>query len=300
MDGETRFQAPHHSAPQGSSSLYCLGVDQKLKLAFRVTIAVLCGALAFVVTCIAAISLWFDGKSYASPRDDAPTHVLLVGLDTRANEVGGLPDAMVLLDLETMEQQSISRDWENSRNNPRIPLVQKHLEVQRCQAFCGIVGAYVIPQLDGEKDLESRKEEGLESLRRVVELEYQIPTLAVIAFDLTWARSYLNHIGPITVEVESALPVGGKLVQGQLVEIKRYIVPGEQALSGPDLFWFARSREGTSNASRMSRQLQIVRGILSQRGQLEILGSTLFAQGYFLTDLTVGDILPLLMAMNPK
>lgn len=264
-------------------------VDKTRRVIFIAGLALFV-AVVLVVVYLVALGVWLDSKSYESQRENHPTHVLLVGLDTRPDEAGGLPDAMVLLDLRTMAPESIPRDWETSVTQPKAPLIQKYFGLQDCKTFCGIVGIYVFPQLAEGKDPESLKSEGLEALRRVVGIEYGIKDLAVIAVDLAWARSYFRHLGPIKVEVKDPIPVGGTPINGQLVNIARSISPGLQALSGSDLYWFARAREGTSNESRMARQLQLVREMLAQRTPSELLSTALQAKGYVLTDLNLNDL----------
>jgi len=265
-------------------------VANKTRRLFLIAVLALFAAVVALAAYLAAVATWLDSKSYQSSRISPPTHVLLVGLDTRPNEVGGLPDALILVDLRTMTTESIPRDWETSIIQPKVPLVQKYFGVQDCQTFCGIVGIFVVPQLEVGKDPDLLKAAGLESLRRVVGTEYGLTDVAVVAVDLAWAKSYFGHLGPIKIAVKEPIPVGGKLLNGELTDIVRSIPPGFQSLSGPDLYWFARAREGTSNENRMDRHLQLVGEMLAQRTQFELLSTALKAKGYALTDLDFKDL----------
>ena len=64
----------------------------------RITLMVVLGALLLAI--IGVGSLWVS-YGYHSSREGAPSHILLVGLDSRSAEDAGLPDSLTLIELSS-------------------------------------------------------------------------------------------------------------------------------------------------------------------------------------------------------
>lgn len=222
-------------------------------------------------------------------RLNEPTHLLLVALDSRWPGEGGLPDALILLDLETGNFSSIPRDWRDSNLEPETSLVEKYLGLISCEPFCGIQGVYGFGQLP-----DSRSEAtplGLAKLARTVKHELQLGSVAFISFDLTWAYSFLTRLGALEVHVSEPVPVGGVRVSGTYQGVERYIRSGTSQLEGEDLFWVARARFGSSNADRIARQEALIESALSQKSAAQLVRAAWGARGYLATDLTLSETL---------
>ena len=225
------------------------------------------------------------------------SHVLVVALDSRTPEDAGLPDSLILLNLEDGSMESIPRDWQWSRIAPAKTLVEKHLGIGNCSPFCSIQGVYALSKL-GQIGKAS-EEYALRKLVEVIRQEYEIPSLGVAVFDLTWAYSFLHKIGKVEVKISERLPVGGKDSNGSYTDIKRFLEPGPQSLEGEDLYWFARARQGSSNESRMLRQTELLSEIYSQFNSLDIIQAILSAKGRMYTDLSLWESIRL-ATTNPK
>jgi LCP family protein required for cell wall assembly len=72
-------------------------------------------------------------------------------------------------------------------------------------------------------------------------------------------RDLVDAVGGVTLNVRQPIPVGGL---GS--DVTGYIKPGKRKLDGHDVLWFARSREGSDDYSRMARQKCVMSAMLSQ------------------------------------
>jgi len=72
-------------------------------------------------------------------------------------------------------------------------------------------------------------------------------------------RDLVDAVGGVTLKVRAPIPVGGL---GS--DVTGYIEPGVRRLDGHDTLWFARSREGSDDYSRMARQKCVMSAMLQQ------------------------------------
>jgi anionic cell wall polymer biosynthesis LytR-Cps2A-Psr (LCP) family protein len=72
-------------------------------------------------------------------------------------------------------------------------------------------------------------------------------------------RSMVQAVGGLTLNVRDRIPIGG--VGGPVTD---HIEPGVQKLDGFQTLWFARSREGADDYSRMARQKCVMNAMLQQ------------------------------------
>jgi len=232
-----------------------------------------------------------------SNRDGRPTHILLVGIDSRDSKDAGLPDSLTLINLEQETLLPISRSWEYSIIEQGEKLVPFYLGVETCEPFCGVKGLYAFSKL-GELENNSDSQ-ALDTLARVVEREYSIPSLAFVAFDLARAQGILSNLAPIEVSIAKPVPVGGQVIDGKYTDIRRYIPLGKKSLGGEDAFWFARARHGTSNNDRIARQMALVEAIAQQKSFPQIAFATLASSGMLMTDLTIWETASIAVYFQP-
>ncbi len=69
----------------------------------------------------------------------------------------------------------------------------------------------------------------------------------------------VDAVGGVTLNVRQPIPVGGL---GK--DVTGYIEPGTRKLDGHDVLWYARSREGSDDYSRMARQKCVMTSMLGQ------------------------------------
>ena len=235
---------------------------------------------------------------FESSRHEPLSHLLIVGLDARPGGDKGLPDTLMLLDLGTGEFEQIPRNWQFSLLDPDAHLVTKYLGIEACEPFCSIQAVYAFSKLGLEPPITEDK--SLDTLARIVESEYRLPSVAVLAFDLTWAYSFFARVAPVTFELGEAVPVGGSMIDDGYSGVKRMIEPGLRQFYGGDLYWIARARFGTSNEDRMRRQTELVEAIRHQKNLVEIISAGWGAQGFFATDLQITELLRLATVTNPS
>ena len=72
-------------------------------------------------------------------------------------------------------------------------------------------------------------------------------------------KDLVDAVGGVTLNVRAPIPVGGL---GS--DVTGYIQPGVRRLDGHDTLWFARSREGSDDYSRMARQKCVMDAMLQQ------------------------------------
>jgi LCP family protein required for cell wall assembly len=72
-------------------------------------------------------------------------------------------------------------------------------------------------------------------------------------------KDLVDAVGGVTLNVRAPIPVGGL---GS--DVTGYIQPGVRRLDGHDTLWFARSREGSDDYSRMARQKCVMDAMLRQ------------------------------------
>lgn len=251
-------------------------------------IAILLGALfaAYVA----------KGHEYSSARLRQPDWLLIIGIDSRNESDRGLPDALMLKDLTTGKIQSISRTWKKSLLEPSRSLVERYLAITDCEPFCNVQGVYAYSAQSG--DIRTDAIQGVENLRNLIEKEYKLTSVAVVAFDLQWAKSFLGHIGGVQVNVRDVIRKGGRLVDGRLQKFNGTILTGTQKLNGDDLFWYSRSRYGSDNPARMGRQEEVFRELLSQKTKAELIAAGLQASGMLITDLDLSELANVLRVLK--
>jgi len=84
----------------------------------------------------------------------------------------------------------------------------------------------------------------------------------------------VNAVGGITVDVARKVPIGGgtDLTTGRKYPIKGYVGPGKNLhLDGYKALWFARSREGSTDYERMSRQKCVLNAMVKQLNPVTVL-----------------------------
>ena len=251
----------------------------------------------FAVVSMPLVSFW-NSSQMVSSRVLPATHLLIVALDARGGEDAGLPDSLILIDMDSGEKQSIPRNWTESRIEPGVNLVEKYLGLESCEPFCTIQGVYAF---GGALQQNSAGEyTGLEIMRKVIQEEYEAQSVALAVFDLTWAYSFLHRIGPIELEIQEPIPVGGLSLNGNYGQVERYLPKGTRSLEGDELYWFARARFGSDNEDRMRRQQELLNALLSQKDRASLLDAAVKAKGLVATDLNLREVLALQIGYQPQ
>lgn len=176
------------------------------------------------------------------------------------------PDSMLLVDLSDPVGISITpvlRDWTFSSLYPDRTLADVHFGILECEPYCEL------KDLAARVALERGPSEGpsTQSLvaAEVIQLELGLDAIRVLEVNPETVEQLFSALAPIEVEVFQPIPVGGKWIDEQMVDIRYWIPSGLQELSSEEMLWFARARWTSSNDDRVARQLQLVQALFDQR-----------------------------------
>jgi len=102
-------------------------------------------------------------------------------------------------------------------------------------------------------------------------------------------RDHVTALGGLTLNVRQPIPIGGL---GD--DVTGYVDPGKQKLNGFETLWYARSRAGSDDYSRMARQKCVINAMVQQLSPAKVI--TRFeaiakaTQGLITTDLPASEL----------
>jgi polyisoprenyl-teichoic acid--peptidoglycan teichoic acid transferase len=201
------------------------------------------------------------GDGAATSAHDGRYNVLLLGGDSGAGRWGLRPDSLTLasIDAETGRTVLISLP----RNMAQFPFAEGSVMDKQFPDGFNCDGCYlngVSTWAQDHTDLfGSSDNPGVDATIMGVEgiTGLQVNYWAMV--NLQGFKDLVDAVGGVTLNVRSPIPVGGlgSAVTG-------YIQPGVRRLDGHDTLWFARSREGSDDYSRMARQKCVMDAMLQQ------------------------------------
>jgi polyisoprenyl-teichoic acid--peptidoglycan teichoic acid transferase len=107
-------------------------------------------------------------------------------------------------------------------------------------------------------------EPGVTAVKQAVEGTLGLPIQYVVVVDLSGFRDLVDALGGVTIRVTEPLPIGQS---GQV------LAPGLRKLDGYQALWYARSRSGSSDYARMSRQRCVLGAILREADPATVLSN---------------------------
>lgn len=204
-------------------------------------------------------------------------NVLLAGSDAGTDRTGVRTDSLIMASIDTHTGDTtlvgIPRNLKNvpfPEDNPLHKVYPNGFDCSDCLMDAVWQEAEV-----KHRDLfpKDEKNPGLDTTREVVQeiTGQQIDYSVVI--DLSGFRQLVDAMGGVEINVPSRIPIGGKIVGGQIVpgSITGYIEPGYQRLDGHDALWYSRSRVASSDYDRMRRQRCMVNALVSQSNPFSLL-----------------------------
>ena len=199
----------------------------------------------------------FDNPFGASKSD----HLLLVGIDSWSGYPNGLPDMLLILDLDSREMRSIPRSTTLGKASE---LDLGELGDVFCQEFCTIQNVYSAAAADdGHSNGISTR--GILAVTGALASYENLDFLDVVAFDLIYARSLLSRLGEVELEDFPSVWVGPTKHGEKIAESGYQLDKTKAVLAGDDLYWFARSRHQSTEDARSLRQEILIRAILEQK-----------------------------------
>jgi polyisoprenyl-teichoic acid--peptidoglycan teichoic acid transferase len=201
------------------------------------------------------------GDGAATSAHDGRYNVLLLGGDSGAGRWGLRPDSLTVasIDAETGRTVLISLP----RNMAQFPFAEGSVMDKEFPDGFDCDGCYlnaVSTWAQDHTDLFGNSDNpGVDATIMGVEGITGLKVNYWAMVNLQGFKDLVDAFGGVTLNVRAPIPVGGL---GS--DVTGYIQPGVRRLDGHDTLWFARSREGSDDYSRMARQKCVMDAMLQQ------------------------------------
>lgn len=248
-----------------------LGQPLELVQRQRLLVVGLNGLLCFSI----AGGLLFASHMVAVHRDliatvagDGPTssathgryNVLLLGGDSGADRSGLRPDSISVASIDQETGRAII--FGLPRNMTGFPFPEGSVMAEQfpdgydCEG-CEL-NSLATWAADNKALFKGSDNPGVDATAQAVEGITGLPVNYYAMVNLEGFRSLVQAVGGLELNVRDRIPIGsGTKVTG-------YIEPGVRRLNGFETLWFARSREGADDYSRMARQKCVMNAMLQQ------------------------------------
>lgn len=201
-------------------------------------------------------------------------NLLLLGSDAGPDREGVRPDSIMVASIDTATGDTVFIGL--PRNLERVPfpvdnpLSQIFPEGYDCGDECLLNAVWTLAE--GRPDLfPGDSSPGLTTTRDVVSEVTGLTIDDTVLVDLSGFEQLVDAMGGVTINAIERVPIGGKVVDGQIVGITGWIEPGVQHMDGYHALWYARSRATTDDFSRMRRQRCVVGAIVDQVDPMRML-----------------------------
>ena len=192
---------------------------------------------------------------------DGRFNVLLLGGDSGAGRWGLRPDSLTVASIDADSGKTVLISL--PRNMAKFPVREGSVMDRKFPNGFDCDGCYLngVSTCAGDhEDLFKKSEHpGVDATVMAVEgiTDLRINYWAMV--NLQGFRDLVDAVGGVELTVRDRIPVGGL---GS--DVTGYIEPGTRVLDGHDTLWFARSREGSDDYSRMARQKCVMGAMLEQ------------------------------------
>lgn len=218
-----------------------------------------------------------DEKTANAWADQPRVNILLLGSDAGSDRIGVRTDSMMVASIDTETGNAVlfglPRNLEKAPIPSSNPLSKLYPHGYDCGDECLLNGIWTLATEHADL-FPGDDNPGLTSTRDVIGdiLGLQIDRSLVV--DLRGFQALVNAMGGVDINVKERLCVGCKNVNGRIVFTggkENWIEPGFQHLDGYHALWYARSRAGSDDFSRMRRQRCVTGAILNQANPTELL-----------------------------
>ncbi len=245
-----------------------LELRQKQRLAIVGLNGVLCfsvaGGLLFA-SHVVAVQRGFIAAMFGDGVASAATHgrynVLLLGGDSGADRWGLRPDSISVASIDQETGQAILFGLPRNMTNFPFPegsvMAEQFPDGYDCEG-CELNSLSTFAQ-DNKELFRGEDNPGVAATIEGVEGITGLTINYYAMVNLQGFRSLVQAVGGLELNVRDRIPIGG--VGGP---VTGYIEPGVQRLNGFETLWFARSREGADDYSRMARQKCVMNAMLQQ------------------------------------
>lgn len=218
------------------------------------------------------------GGAEANAWADKPrVNVLLLGSDAGDDRVGVRTDSMMVASIETTTGDTVlfglPRNLEFAPIPSSNPLSTLYPNGYDCGDECLLNGVWTLAT-DHPDLFPGDSNPGLTTTRDVIGEILGLDVDRTLVVNLQGFRALVDAMGGVDINVKERVCVDCKLVNGRIVFARgeeKWIETGEQHLGGNLALWYARSRAGSDDFSRMRRQRCVTGAILSQANPVELL-----------------------------
>jgi LCP family protein required for cell wall assembly len=157
------------------------------------------------------------------------------------------------------------------------PLSATYPDGYDCGDECLLNGVWTLAADAAEQDpalFAGDPNPGLTTTRDVIGEILGLDIDRSLVVNLQGFQALVNAMGGVEINVQERVCVSCKLSNGRIVftgGVERWIEPGLQRLDGYHALWYARSRAGSDDFSRMRRQRCVTAAILDQANPTELL-----------------------------
>ena len=200
----------------------------------------------------------FAQKGFTSSTDGR-FNILLLGSDAGRDRFGVRPDSISVLSFNADTGAMVNIGIPRNLQHAPIP-VDSPLREFYGESWDDLINAAYKNVMDNHQDAYPNAKAngstpGIEATRDLVEGVTGLKIHSYVMVNMAGFKQLIDALGGITVNVKERLPIGGQLDDGS--DAVGWIEPGVQHLDGRLALWYARSRHGTSDYSRMARQHEV-------------------------------------------
>lgn len=208
-------------------------------------------------------------------------NILLLGSDASDTRIGVRTDSMMVASIDTETGDTVL--FGLPRNLERVPIPDSNPLSARwpngydCGDECLLNGVWTLASDAAEADptlFAGDSNPGLTTTRDVIGATLGLDIDRSLVVNLAGFEALVDAMGGVEINVKERVCVGCELRGGRIVFSggrKRWIEPGVQRLDGYHALWYARSRAGSDDFSRMRRQRCVTAAILDQANPAELL-----------------------------
>ena len=219
-----------------------------------------------------------DANAWAgNPR----VNILLLGSDASDTRVGVRTDSMMVASIDTETGNTVlfglPRNLERVPIPDSNPLAAKWPNGYDCGDECLLNGVWTLASDAAAADpalFAGDPNPGLTTTRDVIGATLGLDIDRSMVVNLAGFRALVDAMGGVEINVKERVCVDCQLRNGRIVfarDRERWIEPGLQRLDGYNALWYARSRAGSDDFSRMRRQRCVTAAILDQANPTELL-----------------------------
>lgn len=245
-----------------------LGLRQRQRLAMVGLNGFLCFAVAgslLFASHVVGVQRDFITAMFGDGRVSDSTHgrynVLLLGGDSGADRWGMRPDSITVASIDEDTGHTIL--FGLPRNMQRFPFPDGSVMAEQFPDGYDCDDCYLNSlstwAVDNAELFTKYDDPGVEATIEGVEGITGLDVNYYAMVNLKGFRELVDAVGGVRIKVRDRIPIGGVGAP-----ITGWIEPGEQRLDGYQTLWFARSRSGADDYSRMARQKCVMNAMLDQ------------------------------------